>query len=160
MYIWHSGWQTPALAGFGLSFDLCVRHPQLKDTIELVRRCPQVQFVLDHLGKPGIRAGLMEPWAEDLKALARHDNVWCKISGVVTEADHDDWREAQVLPYIRAGIDAFGFDRVMFGGDWPVSAQAVSYRRWVDVVDAATNTATPSQRHKLFRENARAFYGV
>jgi L-fuconolactonase len=141
-----------------LSFDLCIVHPQLSDAIELCRRCPDVTFVLDHIGKPGIKAGFMEPWASQLNALAKLPNVWCKISGVVTEADHASWREAEVIPYIVHAISCFGFERVMFGGDWPVSELATPYKRWVDVVDAAVAKASPLEKRKLFFDNANAFY--
>jgi L-fuconolactonase len=146
------------LPDYNLSFDLCIYHPQMADAIELCRRCPNVRFVLDHIGKPGIKAGLTEPWMSQLSQLAKHPNVWCKISGVVTEADHDSWTEAKVAPYIHHAISCFGFDRVMFGGDWPVSELATSYKRWVDVVDAVTATASIAEKRKLFCENAISFY--
>jgi L-fuconolactonase len=146
------------LPRFGFTFDLCVFHAQLAEATELVRRCPEVSFVLDHIGKPGIRAGLWEPWAGELRAIAACPNVWCKISGVVTEADHAAWTEAQAAPYIAHAIDCFGFDRVMFGGDWPVSELATRYSRWVALVDAVTSKASPAERRKLFHDNAVAFY--
>jgi L-fuconolactonase len=141
-----------------LTFDLCIYHPQMRDVTELCSRCPDVQFVLDHIGKPGIKAGLMEPWKTEIAALARLPNVWCKISGVATEADHASWSEAQLAPYIEHAIASFGFDRVMFGGDWPVSELATTYRRWVDLVDAITAKASLAEKRKLFRDNAIAFY--
>jgi L-fuconolactonase len=146
------------LAAYDMSFDLCLYHPQLRDAIELVGRCPQVKFVLDHIGKPGIKAGLTEPWRTDLRTLAGLPNVMCKISGVVTEADHARWTEAEISPYIEHAIDCFGYDRVMFGGDWPVSELATSYASWVGLVDRITATASAADRRKLFRDNAIAFY--
>lgn len=146
------------LPEYGFSFDICVLHPQLADAIELVRRCPDVAFVIDHIAKPGIRAGLVEPWKSELKAIAGFPNVSCKISGVVTEAHHDRWTEAEVIPYIEHTIECFGFDRVMFGGDWPVSELATTYRRWVAVVDSVVAGASDDERRKLYRDNAIAFY--
>lgn len=146
------------LAKFGFTFDLCLFHPQLAEVTELARRCPQVNFVVDHIAKPGIRHGLREPWWQDLQAIARLPNVWCKISGVVTEADHTKWREAEVTPYIAHAIDSFGFERVMFGGDWPVSELATSYRRWVDLVDLVVAGASIGEKRRLYRDNAIAFY--
>jgi L-fuconolactonase len=146
------------LAKYNLSFDICIYHPQMKDAIELCQRCADVQFVLDHIGKPGIKSGLMEPWKTELAALAALPNVWCKISGIVTEADHTSWTEAQVAPYVAHAISCFGYDRVMFGGDWPVSELATSYKRWVDVVDAVTAKASAAEKRKLFRDTAKAFY--
>ena len=95
---------------------------------------------------------------QDLQAIARLPNVWCKISGVVTEADHTKWREAEVTPYIAHAIDSFGFERVMFGGDWPVSELATSYRRWVDLVDLVVAGASIGEKRRLYRDNAIAFY--
>ena len=146
------------LPKFNFTFDLCLFHPQLVEVTELVQRCPEVNFVVDHIAKPGIRAGLREPWSEDLRELARLPNVWCKISGVVTEADHANWTEGAVCPYIAHAIDCFGFERVMFGSDWPVSELATSYGRWVEVVDAVVGGASIAERRKLFRDNAVAFY--
>ena len=147
-----------SLERHGLSFDLCLRHPQLGEATELVRRCPQVRFVLDHIAKPGIREGLTEPWGTELAALAREPNVWCKISGVVTEADHAAWTRDEVAPYLSHAIECFGFERVMFGGDWPVSELATSYRAWVDLVDHVVSGASEDERRKFYRDNAAAFY--
>ena len=142
----------------GMTFDLCLKHGQMAETIELVRLCPGVRFVLDHIGKPGIREGLSAPWREEIATLAERPNVWCKVSGVVTEADHANWTFEGVAPYVRHAIDRFGYDRVMFGGDWPVSELATSYVRWIEVVERVTEDATPSERRRLWRENAADFY--
>ena len=147
-------------AALGLSFDLCLYAPQLRDVAELVRLCPDVSFVLDHIGKPDIRGGKYEPWAEDLSALARLPNVACKVSGVVTEADHKDWQDDEILPYLRHAINCFGYERVMFGGDWPVSELATSFPRWVALVDRSCAAAMPSERRRLFRDNAERFYRI
>lgn len=147
-----------ALATHDLSFDLCLYHPQLRDAIALVERCPDVRFVLDHIGKPGIREGLVEPWRAELAELATAPNVHCKISGVVTEADHATWTHDDVAPYVEHAIDRFGFERVMFGGDWPVLTLAGDYTRWVDVVDRVVAGASEAERRQLYRDNAVAFY--
>jgi L-fuconolactonase len=146
------------LPEYGFTFDLCLYHPQLPEVIELCRLCPDVSFVIDHIAKPGIRGGLTEPWRAHMRELAGLPNVGCKISGVLTEADHAGWREAEVIPYIAHAIDCFGFDRVMFGGDWPVSELASSYVRWVEVVDKAVAGVPLVDRRKLYRDNAIAFY--
>jgi L-fuconolactonase len=146
------------LAKFGFTFDLCLFHQQLAEVNELVRRCPEVNFVVDHIAKPGIQQGLREPWRQDLRSISRLPNVCCKISGVVTEADHANWTEAEVAPYIDHAIDCFGFERVMFGGDWPVSELATSYRRWVDLVDMVVAGASNAEKRRLYRDNAIAFY--
>jgi L-fuconolactonase len=148
------------LPKYNLSFDLCLHHPQLADVIALVSQCPDVRFVVDHIAKPGIKAGLIEPWRTEFANLSRFENVSCKISGVVTEADHGSWTEAHVKPYISHAIDCFGIDRVMFGGDWPVSELATSYRRWVDLVDDVFADASADEQRKFFHNNAAAFYRI
>ena len=146
------------LREFGFTFDLCLFHPQLAEVTELARRCPEIDFVVDHIAKPDIRNGIREPWWRELREIARLPNVWCKVSGVITEADHTRWTEAEVAPYVAHAIDCFGFDRVMFGGDWPVSELASTYRRWVDLVDLVVADASDSERRRLYRDNAIAFY--
>jgi L-fuconolactonase len=146
------------LARHGLSFDFGIRHRQLASAVELARRCPDVRFVLDHIGKPGIRDGLSEPWRTHIAELAELPNVWCKLSGVITEADHRSWTRAQLRPYIDHVIERFGFSRVMFGSDWPVSEQTHRYADWVEIVDQALAGASEDERRRLFRATATAFY--
>ena len=148
------------LPKYGLTFDLCINHTQLANTIALVRQCPQVTFVLDHIAKPDIKAGRLDPWRSELRELAELPNVWCKLSGLVTEADHARWTPADLRPYIDHTIACFGFDRVMFGGDWPVAAQATDYPRWVDTLDAAVAGASVDEVRKLYVTNAERFYRV
>jgi L-fuconolactonase len=146
------------LPKYGLSFDLCIYHPQMADTIELVRRCPEVSFILDHIGKPGIKDNIREPWWSQIKELAGLPNVICKVSGVVTEDDHLTWTYDRVAPYVARSIECFGFDRVAFGGDWPVSELATTYPRWVEVVDRVTAGTPEADLRKLYRDNAIRFY--
>ncbi|MES2697956.1 MAG: amidohydrolase family protein [Verrucomicrobiota bacterium] len=148
------------LHGYGLSFDICIKHPQLASAIKLVRQCPNVTFILDHIGKPDIQAGKQEPWRAELRELSRMENVWCKLSGLATEADMAKWTEADLRPYIDHVMACFGVDRVMFGGDWPVSTQATDYPRWVTTVDEALRGCSPDELHKVFVRNAEAFYRV
>lgn len=149
-----------ALHAHGLSFDLCLNHRQLANTITLVRQCPNVSFVLDHIAKPDIKAGLLDPWREELRELSRMENVWCKLSGLVTEADHATWKAADLKPYIDHVVECFGFDRVMFGGDWPVSTLASDYPRWVTTLDETLKGSSPDELHRLYVRNAEAFYRV
>jgi L-fuconolactonase len=146
------------LAPHDLVFDICIFHHHLPNAIRMVRQCPEVRFVLDHIGKPGIKAGLMDPWRKDLKELASLPNVHCKISGVTTEADHKNWTREQLKPYIAHTIDTFGFDRVMYGGDWHVLELAGTYPQWVEIVDWVVDSATLPEKRKLFRDNAISFY--
>jgi L-fuconolactonase len=144
----------------GLTFDLCINHTQLPNTLTLVRQCPEVRFIMDHIAKPDIKSGLLDPWREAMRALADLPNVWCKMSGLVTEADHQHWKPADLQPYIDHVIECFSFDRVMFGGDWPVSTQATDYPRWVDTLDAALKGSSPDELHRLYVRNAETFYRV
>ncbi len=146
------------LAEFNLSFDLCIKHWQLPYVIELVRRCPDTAFILDHLGKPGIKQHLLDPWQADLRKLAELPNVVCKISGMVTEADHEGWQPADLEPYINVVLEAFGEERVLFGSDWPVALLASPYRRWYETLEALTARLSASARRKLWAENAQRFY--
>ncbi len=146
------------LADYDLSFDICIIHPQLPDVIELVRRCPDTRFVLDHVGKPDIRQHALDPWRAHMQELASLPNVACKISGMVTEADHQQWTREDIAPYVQHVLNAFGEDRVMFGGDWPVMLLASSYQRWVETVDVLTAHLSTSAQRKFWSENARRIY--
>jgi L-fuconolactonase len=146
------------LAPRGLAFDICVFHHHLPNVIKMVKQCPEVRFVLDHIGKPPIQAGGIDPWRQDLRELALLENVYCKISGVTTEADHKAWTRDQIRPYIEYAIETFGFNRIMYGGDWHVLELAGSYPDWVDIVDQITRGAPEPDRRKLFRDNAVRFY--
>lgn len=148
------------LPKYNLLFDICIFHHQFPNTIEMVRRCPEVMFVLDHIGKPDIKANLANPWRQHISEMAAFPNVVCKLSGVLTEANHATWTRDQVRPYIDHVIESFGVDRVMFGGDWPVLELAGSYREWVDVVDWATSGMGTTEKRKIFRDNAIRTYGL
>lgn len=146
------------LPSFGLTCDLCIRQPQLPAAIELTRQCPETSFILDHLGKPPIKDHVLDPWRHQIKELASLPNVICKVSGMVTEADHQQWSPDDLRPYLEHVLEVFGEDRVAFGGDWPVVTQAASYRRWVETLDRLTDGLSPTARRKLWIENARRVY--
>lgn len=141
-----------------LTFDICVKHWGLVFAIELARRCPDVQFVLDHIGKPGIRHGLVEPWKSQLKELARAPNIVCKLSGVVTEADHAHWRREQLRPYVAHVLECFGFERVMYGSDWTVSELTHPYPEWVAILDEFTTGCSEAELRALYRDTAIRTY--
>jgi L-fuconolactonase len=146
------------LAARDVPFDICILHHQMPAALEMVRQSPGVRFVLDHIGKPGIRAGLFDPWRQHMREMASMENVFCKISGVVTEADHGTWTPEQVQPYIEHTLDCFGFERCMFGGDWHVLGLAGTYPQWVDIVDDVVANASDEERSSLFRDTATGFY--
>ncbi len=146
------------LPEFGLSCDLCIYHPQLASAIELVRQCPSTSFILDHIGKPDIRNHVLEPWRSQMRELAALPNVICKVSGMVTEADHQRWTAEDLRPYLEHVLEVFGEDRVVFGGDWPVVLQASPYKRWVETLERLTSGLSEPAQRKLWAENARRFY--
>ncbi len=146
------------LPKFGFTFDICVKHWALTYGIELARRCPEVSFVLDHIGKPDIKNGLREPWWSQMADLAALPNVVCKISGVITEADHQTWKAEDVKPYVAHAIEVFGFDRVMYGSDWTVSELTHRYPDWVAILDDVVAGASEGERRKLFRDTVTRVY--
>lgn len=148
------------LVDWEFTFDLCIRHDQLAAATEMVRRVPQVTFVLDHFGKPDVRGNTTEPWAEDLKVLADMPNVVCKISGLTTEANWAQWQLADVEFYFKRTLECFGSDRILFGGDWPVATLATSYERWVETVRHFISSASEADQIKLFQTNAERIYHV
>jgi len=146
------------LPDYGYSFEICIFHTQLPAAIQLVEACPEVSFNLNHIGKPGIRDGLREPWWREIADLASLPNINCKMSGVATEADHEHWEPEQLLAYMGRALEVFGPSRVMFGGDWPVSTLAITYPRWVELVDELLADLTEDEQRAIYCENARDFY--
>lgn len=146
------------LGAVGLSFDLCCFHHQLPAVIELVCRCPDTRFILDHFGKPGIKAGLLDPWREHIRSLAALPNVNCKLSGLITEADHAAWTADQLRPYVDHVLATFDTSRVLFGGDWPVAKLAGSYPRWLDTARQLVSHVSPAGQDAIFAGNARRAY--
>jgi L-fuconolactonase len=147
-----------ALAAHRFTFDLCLRPYQLTAATRLVEGCPNVTFVLDHLGKPAINDRLLEPWRRHLVELARLPNVVAKISGLVTEADPAAWTPDDLRPYVEHAIACFGWDRVLFGGDWPMVDLAGGCDRWIAALRELTATASSAQLHALFHKNAARVY--
>jgi len=143
-----------------LPFDLCVTADQLTEITELVRRCPDTQFVLDHCGKPAIRADAFEPWATDLARLAEHQNVACKLSGLLTEARPDQRGEDSLFRYAQHAMQCFGATRLMYGSDWPVVTLAGGEHAWRALVDAFVSDWTAAARQAFFADNAVRMYGL
>ena len=148
------------LAAGGLSFDICCKHPILPAVIELVRRCPEAQLILDHAGKPGIRAGLLDPWRSHIRTLAAFPNLVCKFSGLVTEADHEHWTLAQLRPYVDHLLETFGPSRLLFGGDWPVAKLASSYVRWLEAARELVSGLSSQEQAMIFGRNAERIYRI
>ena len=148
------------LRQFGLAYDILVYERQLPPTIEFVDRHPDQVFVLDHVAKPRIGDNLLEPWRESIRELARRENVYCKISGMVTEADYKQWTEDQLKPYLETVLEAFGPRRLMFGSDWPVCLVACSYVRWHEIVSRFTSQLSENDRAWIFGKTAIKAYGL
>lgn len=142
----------------GVPFDLLFYVQHLRHAATLGRRFPELPLVIDHLAKPRIKAGEMSGWSDDLRAAARFPNVYCKLSGMVTEADWQHWRPSDLRPYVRAALDAFGPERCMFGSDWPVCLLAGSYQAVVEALRDCVADLSPGEREWIFERTARTFY--
>ncbi|TWT40652.1 amidohydrolase family protein [Botrimarina hoheduenensis] len=142
----------------GLTYDLLIFAKQLPAALRFVDRHPEGRIVLDHIAKPSIKEGLIQDWRAQLTELARRPNVTCKVSGVVTEADWNDWTETQVRPYLDAALEAFGPERLMYGSDWPVCLLATDYPRWLRLTQAWVADWSESQRESFFSGAATAAY--
>lgn len=147
-----------AVADAGLALDLVIRSHQLPAVVRLARALPGVRLVLDHLGKPPVAAGELEPWCTDIFALAGAPNATVKLSGLVTEAHWSSWSTEQIAPYCRAALEAFGPSRVMFGSDWPVARLATTYPRWLATARALTADLATDERHAVFAGTATRTY--
>ncbi|MEM9774330.1 MAG: amidohydrolase family protein [Chloroflexota bacterium] len=146
------------LPTYDFSFDICVKYDQMDDVLKFVAQCPEVQFVLDHAGKPAIEAQVLDPWRAQINQLAQHENVVCKLSGLVTEADHENWQPADLSPVIDQLLESFGPSRLMFGSDWPVVTLASSLEPWIDLALEVTSHLSAAEREQIFVRNAQRFY--
>jgi L-fuconolactonase len=149
-----------ALKRFDLRYDLLIFEKHLPQTIQLVDRHPDQVFILDHVAKPRIRDGVLSPWRKHIRELARRANVYCKLSGMVTEAKWDTWSGEDLIPYIETVVEAFTPNRTMFGSDWPVVNLASSYRRWIDTVRAAIAQLSSIERERILGGTAIDAYGL
>ena len=144
----------------GLAFDLLFFPQHLRHAPALARRFPNLRMVIDHLAKPPIKTGKLSGWDADLRSAAQHPNIYCKLSGMITEADWRNWTPADLKPFIAHAIDCFGFDRLMFGSDWPVCLLAGSYQQTLDALRQATGPLSLSEQNQLLGLTATRFYGL
>lgn len=149
-----------ALSEFNLTYDLLVHHFHLPVALELVTEFPEQPFVIDHIANPDIKNGMTSPWKQDLAELARFQNVYCKLSGMVENADLHNWKPEQFVPYLDIVIDLFGTDRVMIGSNWPVCLLSGEYKPVMDIVKEYTRQFPEPVRERIFGENCANFYGV
>jgi L-fuconolactonase len=147
------------LADHDLPFDVCVTHEQLSAVASLIAACPDVSFVLDHLGKPPVAAGQLEPWRTDLARVAALPNVVCKLSGLTTEAT-PAWRPGDIRPYLDHALAVFGPNRCMVGSDWPVATLATSIEAWFDLVDDVLEPLAADERRAVLSGCARGVYAL
>ena len=148
------------LKAFKLRYDILIFEKHLPQTIKFVDRHPDQTFILDHIAKPKIKAHVMEPWKQNLIELAKRPNVYCKLSGMVTEADHEKWTPADLQPYIDTVLAAFGPKRLMYGSDWPVCLLASPYKRWFDTLSAAISKLSESERARILGGTAIEAYAL
>lgn len=149
-----------ALEKFDFTYDILIFPHQLGAALEFVRRFPNQKFVIDHLAKPYIKDGFFDGWASQMKAIAKHENVFCKISGMITEADYNAWNKAQLKPYIDLVFDAFGTNRLMYGSDWPVCLVAGSYKQVKDIVLDYIADLSSEEQKNIMGHNAVQFYNL
>jgi L-fucono-1,5-lactonase len=149
-----------AVGSAGLIYDLLVRPRELPAALALARRLPDMRFVIDHLAKPPIAAGELEPWSGRIAPFRELDHVACKLSGMVTEADWSSWTPADLQPYVDHVLDTFGPDRLLFGSDWPVCLLAASYGEVVAAARETLGGLSDSERAKVFGGTAAASYGL
>jgi L-fuconolactonase len=146
------------LGDFRLAFDILIFERHLPQTIEFVDRHPYQNFILDHLAKPRVRDNQLKPWASNIRKLAERENVFCKLSGLVTEADWQNWSEQTLTPYWDVILDAFGPRRLMFGSDWPVCLLATSYRSWYELCQRFASALSDEEQSRIFGGTACEAY--
>ena len=146
------------LQTFNFTYDILIYPAQLPSAEKLVAAFPHQKFIVDHLAKPIIKSGEVEKWEKDLRRLAQHQNVYCKISGMVTEADWQHWNQAHFTPYLDVVTEAFGTHRLVYGSDWPVCLLAATYQQQLGIVQKYFQTFSESEQAQIFGGNAQQFY--
>jgi L-fuconolactonase len=146
------------LADYSLHFEITIAHQQFSNTIKMVEQCPQVRFMLDHIGKPNIKNQQLDPWRSDIKKLSEFSNVYCKISHITTVADHQNWKVEDLRPFVDHVIQCFGFERLCFAGDWPVVELTSTYQTWVETFINLLSGTSETEKNIVFYENAKEFY--
>ncbi|MBN2164808.1 MAG: amidohydrolase family protein [Marinilabiliaceae bacterium] len=159
-YILRSGFNEGIshLKRYNLTYDILVFERHLQKVINFVDMHPNQTFVLDHIAKPLIKDGVISPWKENIEELAKRDNVFCKISGMVTEADFTNWNEEQLKPYFDVVLNAFTPSKLMFGSDWPVCLVGVEYHNWVKIVQKTISKLSGSEQQQIMGLNALKAY--
>ena len=142
------------------TYDILIFPKHLDAALELVKRFPNQPFVIDHIAKPYIKAGQIDEWAKGMVALSHYQNVYCKVSGMVTEADYKIWQPTDFAPYLDVVVEAFGMNRLMFGSDWPVCEVAASYSQMIGIVEDYFASYSIDEKNQFFNQNASKFYNL
>jgi len=148
------------LEKFGLIYEILIRKEQLETAIKLVKKFPKQIFVVDHIAKPNIKDHEVEPWKTQIETLAKHTNVTCKISGLATEANLNNWKYEDFVPYLNIIFNAFGTDRILFGSDWPVCLLAGSYKKTSAIVKQYISSFSKEEQDKIMGKNAIKIYAL
>ena len=148
------------LNDFQFSYDILIYENQLKEAIEFVNKFPSQKFIIDHCAKPSIKNKSIIQWKQLLKEVAENQNVFCKLSGLITEARWNQWNEEDLYPYFDSVFDYFGTDRILFGSDWPVILLSGNYLKWKNLLKKYMNQFSSQENQKVFRENAIEFYNL
>ncbi|MBD3420421.1 MAG: amidohydrolase family protein [Chitinivibrionales bacterium] len=148
------------LREFGMTFDICIDYRHTRVARQFAAQIPDVPMVIDHIGKPDIKGGGVDPWRSEMKELAALPHIHCKVSSLATEADHEKWTIDDIRPYVDHIFECFGFERTFFAGDWPVSGMAATYPTCVETLEKLVEGCSQDELHKLFHDNAEKFYSL
>ena len=148
------------LEKYNFTYDILIFPTQMEAALQTVKNHPNLKFVIDHIAKPYIKKGEINGWEQSMKALASHKNVWCKVSGMVTETSWDSWKESDFTPYLDVVFDAFGIDRLMFGSDWPVCLLAGNYASIKEIAANYIKDFSEQDQQKFWSQNAAQFYNI
>lgn len=148
------------LQQFNFTYDLLIKQQHLPHALSLVKQFPEQKFVVDHIAKPDMRSGLQEQWKEGMQMLSECENVWCKFSGMVTEADCSDWKKSDITPYMDVVLESFGPSRILFGSDWPVCLLAASYKQTLLLVEEHIQKLSAAEQELIMGKTALKFYNI
>ena len=148
------------LAEYGFSFAIGISYVHNKNILKFIEKVPEVKLILDHIGKPDIMGGKLDPWRDEIRQMSTFPNLYCKISSLATEANHKTWTIDDLRPYVDTVFESFGFNRTIFASDWPVSTQAASFDTCVRTIEELVSGASQTELRKLFHDNAIDFYSI
>ena len=148
------------LRKYNFTYDVLIYENQLQEAIEFVNQFPQQKFIIDHCAKPDIRSKSFTNWRKSIQEIAEHENVYCKLSGLTTEANWNTWNENDFYPYLETVTDSFGINRIVFGSDWPVVLVSGGYSKWKKLVESFVRDFSKEDKEKIFTKNAIEFYNI